>query len=319
MLAGLFCVAAIVIIIYGLNRGLNREKGNADDLLASVGDQTITAEHFIREMTRRSGNFHPEELKKTLLEDMIRFSLLYTAALKEGYDNDPAVMDTIRHLVAEKYRSGHLVPLLIRIKVTDGELERYYNSHPSEFRTKNMWRAAVIQISIPKNASSEKKARLFEKAVNARKEALELTGKTRSFGSVAVKYSDHQSSRYRGGDTGWLAAGEKRRPFPLEVLKVIYSQSSRGDVSPLITMPTGFYIIKSMGIKESAPYPFDSVKTRIHHQLLKEKKEAITHEFYEKLKSDIPVRIDSEKMKTIDFPDRRTIAKQPKPPALPGQ
>ena len=319
MLAGLFCFAAFFIIIYGLIWQLNREKGDSSHFLASVGDQTITAEQFIREMTRRSGNFHPEEPKKTLLEDMIRLNLLYAAALKAGYDNDPAVMDTIRRLVAKKYRSEHLVPLMNRIKVTDEELEQYYNSHPSEFRTKKMWRAAVIQISIPKNASPEKKARLFEKAVNARKEALERTGKTHSFGSVAVKYSDHQSSRYRGGDTGWFATGEKRRAFPLEVLKVIYTQSSLGDVSPLINMQTGFYIVKSMGIKESAPYPFDSVKTKIHYQLLKEKKETVTHEFYKKLKSDIPVHIDSEKMKTIDVPDRRTIKKRPKPPALPGQ
>ena len=319
MLAAFFSLAVIIIIILGLNRELNPEKGNAGHALASVGDQTITAEQFIREMTRRSGNFHPEELKERLLEDMIQLNLLYTAALKAGYDNDPDVMDTIRRLVAEKYRSERLVPLLNQIKITDEELEHYYKSHPSEFRTKKMWRAAVIQISIPKNASSEKKARLLEKAVNARKEALELSGKTRSFGSVAVKYSDHQSSRYRGGDTGWLAAGETRRPFPLEVLKVIYTQSSPGDVSPLITTPTGFFIIKSMGIKESAPYPFDSVKTKIHHQLLAEKKEAVTHAFYEKLKSDIPVHIDTEKIKTIDFTDRRTIEKKPKPPALPGQ
>jgi len=156
MLAGLFCLAAIFIILYGLNRGLNREKGNAGHFLASVGDQTITSERFIKEMTRRPGNFYPEELKETLLEDMIQFNLLYAAALKAGYDQDPAVVDAIRHLVAEKYRREHLVPLLNQIKVTDEELEQYYQSHPSEFQTKKMRRRRYSNLDSPKRLIRKK-------------------------------------------------------------------------------------------------------------------------------------------------------------------
>jgi len=319
MLAGLFCLAAIFIFLYGLNRGLTREKGNAGDFLASVGDQTITAERFIREMTRRPGNFHPEELKETLLEDMIQSNLLYAAALKAGYDKDPAVVDAIRHVVPEKYRSEHLVPLLNQIKITDEELEQYYQSHPSEFQTKKMRRAAVIQISIPQNASSEKKARLFERAVSARKEALKLNPNTRSFGSIAVKYSDHQPTRYRGGDTGWLQKNRRDLRWPKEVMEAIFALQEPMKISPVIATPEGYYLVKLIETKESRLRPLSAVKNRIRHQLIHEKKVEVERKFYGELKNRVHIKVNRARLKAIEPPTGGSGKKPKSPPALPGQ
>ena len=296
--------------------GVNASHGEP---LAMIGAQTLTADDFLAEMARRPENFASKEQKETLLEEMVGFELAYAAALGAGYDQDPAILERLKRLMVNKFRQDNLEPRFTKSTVSETEIENYYRNHQAEFRFPAMVRAAVIQITVPQGASGEKKAQLARRAEAARVEALNLNPATRSFGSVAVKFSDHQPTRYRGGDTGWLQPDKGDHRWPAAVMAAVFSLEETGKVSPVITTPTGHYLVKLMEKKESAPRPLGALKERIRHQLLTEKKVRVEREFYEELKATVPVTVDRSVLESISpaVSDPAMQAKQP--PGLPGQ
>jgi len=274
---------------------------------------------FKNEIARRPGQFATIKEKKALLEEMVRFEMVCVAARRAGYDHDPQILARLKQMMVNKFRQDRFKPGLTELKVTDNELEDYYQRHLIDFATPKMVRAAVIQIRVPDRASKEKKAKLFQRAEAARAEALKLNPSTSSFGGVAIKYSDHQSTRYRGGDTEWLQTGKSNRHWDKEVLKAIFSISEIGKVSPVISTKTGHYIIKLMQIRQSAERSFAAVENRIRHLVLEHKKMRLEHEFYEELKVDIPVKVYRSMLEVIKGPSAGSEKKRGSPPALPGR
>ena len=287
--------------------------------LATIGGQTLTADDFIGEMARRPGDFASKGQKETLLEEMIGFELVYAAALRAGYDKDPAVLARLKRLMVNKFRKDNLEPRLAKITVSEAQVEDYYRRHRNEFRTPEMVRAAVIQISVPPRASAEKKAQLARRAEAARAEALKLDPAAGSFGSVAVKYSDHQPTRYRGGDTGRLQPDKGDARWPAEVMAAIFTLKETGQVSPVITTPTGYYLVKLIERRESSPRPLEALKDRIRHQLLTEKKAQVEREFYEELKATVPVRVNRARLEAIEHSKGGADKEEKQPPGLPGK
>jgi hypothetical protein len=245
--------------------------------------------------------------------------MIYAAALKSGYDKDPQILARFKRMMVNQYREDVLVPRFAKLTVSDNEMADYYKKHKSGFVTSEKVRAAVIKINVPTHASDEKKAQLLKRAEAAHVEALKLDPAVQSFGPVAVKYSDHQPTRYRGGDLGWLEAGKGDRRWPKVVNEVVFSLLEPGEVSPVINSPNGYYIMKLMDTKKSETRPFDMVKERIRHQLLKEKKGQVEQDFYEELRAKIPVRVDNTRLGSIEPPAGGAQQKIGKPPALPGQ
>jgi peptidyl-prolyl cis-trans isomerase C len=291
----------------------------ATEPLAFVDNKPITVAAFQALMARRPAQMTTPEQRTALLEEMVRFELLYAAALKAGYDKDPEILASLKRLMANKYRDDLLSPRFEKIEVSDKEMEEYYKKHEADFLTPKMVRAAIIQISMPVHASNQKKTQLLKRAEAARTEALKLNPDTQSFGPVAVEYSDHQPTRYRGGDTGWLQPDKDDRRWPDKVMEAVFSLKETGNVSPVITTPTGYYLVKLMERRESAPRPYAAVKERIRHQLLTQKKAEVEREFYEQLKERVPVRVDHARLEAIEPPMVGTDKEAKQPPGLPGQ
>ena len=288
------------------------------ETIAVVGTTPITVDSFKAEMARNPRRYSTPKQMDALLEHMVRFEVLYATASKAGYAENPEIIERLRRYMVSKYRSDVLTPRLEKVKVTDQEVEKYYKENKDAFTIAKMVRAAVIRISMPARASDEKKAQLAKRAETARAEALKLKPATRSFGSVAVRYSDHQSTRYRGGDTGWFTAGKNDSRWREEVNKVIFAMKEQGKVSPVITTADGLYLVKLMEVKESAPKPLSAAKEQIRHQLYNQKRARVEEEFYRELKKKVPVRLNQAKLEAID-PLSGPGSKAQKPPALPGQ
>ena len=296
-----------------------RSDPSATEPLAFVDNKPITVAAFEAQMARRPAQMTTPEQRTALLEEMVHFELLYAAALKAGYDKDPEILTNLKRLMANKYREDVLEPRFEEIAVSEQEIEKYYKKHQIDFTTPKMVRAAVIQISMSARASKQKKAQLQKRAGAARADALTLSPATSSFGPVAVKFSDHQPTRYRGGDAGWLQLDKGDRRWPDEVIEAVFSLKETGKVSPVIATPAGYYLVKLMETKESAPRPYAAVKERIRHQLLAQKKAEVEREFYEELKGKVPVRVDRARLEAIEAPGAGRDKEAKQPPALPGQ
>jgi hypothetical protein len=286
----------------------------ASEVIAMVGDAPITVADFLREVSRRPGKYDTPAQKDALLDTMLHRELLYRAAQNAGYERDPAIQSRIRRLIADQYRTDRLETLLGAVTVTDGEVSRYYRRHPEAFMTDARVRAAVIRITLPFHASDETLSRLRHRAASARAEAMALPPTVPSFGSVAISYSDHQPSRYRGGDTGWLRAGRPDRRFPKKVLDAVFATERIGKVSPVIETASGLFIVKVMAKQESAPIPLDTAAGRIRQQLQNQKKTDVERTFYDDLKQQYPVQVNHARLEVLTVtPPAGT------PPPLPGK
>lgn len=316
-----FLLTGLVITclcLIGVNRPARSEPPPTEPL-AFVGNKTITAAAFQVRMDRRPDRMTTREQKTALLEEMVRFELLYAAALKAGYDKDPEIVEGLKRLMAEKYREDALEGRFEKITISEKEIEKYYRKHQADFVTPKRARAAVIQVSVPANASRQKRAQFLKRARAARDEALNLSSAIRSFGPVAVKYSDHQPTRYRGGDTGWWQPDRADRRWPDGVTGAVFSLKDTGEVSPVITTPTGYYLVRLMETRESAPRPYAAVRDLVRHRLLTLKKAEVEREFYEELKDRVPVRVDRARLEAVEPLPGGSDEEAMRPPALPGQ
>lgn len=279
--------------------------------LAVIGEKSITVDHFRAEMARQRGTFDAER-KEELLDNIVRSELIFAAARSAGYESDPVVIAAVKQAMVGKYMRDNLEPKMAKLTATDQEAEAYYNSHQAEFGAAAMIHVAMIKIAVSPKYSAEKKGELLKRAVQARGEALLL--KAPAFGAVAVNYSDDQDNRYRGGDIGWLQAGAEGSRFDKKVSAAIAALRKAGEISPVITAPDGYYLVKLIEAKEASVKPFAAVKDGVRYQVVQEKKQQLEQEFIEQLKGKIPVTVNSSLLQTIAMP---AAEKQAGPPALP--
>lgn len=288
-----------------------------DEPLAVIGNTQITVGAFKAEMERRGhglpGSFAKAEQREDLLTEMVRSEEMYASALKEGYDKRPEVLEALKRLIISRYREFNLEPELAKLTVTEDEIKAYYKEHPADFSTPNMVRAAVIQITVPKLAPAGKKAELLKRAESARAEALKLDASMPTFGGVAVKYSDDQVSRYRGGDTGLMKKGEGTYRWDKEIMDTIFSMKKQGEISPVINTEGGYYLVKLVELKESAIRPLDEVRDMVRGHIFFDKKSRIERDYFNRLSSTLKVSINRDLLNSVGPP---VVILQV--PALPG-
>ncbi len=313
-----FCTAGLVICGSGGAESLQataRPPAPDSAALAVIAGKTITLDNFKTEMGRRQGPFDSAR-KEELLDNMVRSEMLFAAAKTAGYENDPEVVAAVKKLVVGRYLRDNLEPKLAQLKVSDQEAEAYYQSHQTEFGTHAMIHAALVRIAVSPKLSTEKRGELLKRAEEARAEALALEAGVPAFGSVAVKYSEDQGSRYRGGDIGWLQVGNNDSGLDRKVLDAIFSLKTPGQISPIIAATDGYYIVKLLESKGATVKPFAAVKDGVRYQVIREKKRKLELEFIEQLKGRIAVTVNSGLLKTMPQPAE---GKQSGPPALPGR
>lgn len=282
--------------------------------LAVIDGKPITASAFEEELKRRPGQSNADS-RKELLESLVRSELLFAAARRAKYENDPEVVAAIRQIMVSKYLRDNLEPRLARAQVSDQEAEAYYQAHGQEFGAPAMVHAALIRIAAPPHASEETKARLLKRAEAARTEALALEPGVPGFGGVAVNYSEDQDSRYRGGDIGWLRVGTIDGRLDRKVSEAVSALTASDPVSAVIVAEDGYYIVKRIDSKEATIKPYNQVKDGVRYHVLQEKKRKIELDFIEELKKKIPVSVNSGLLRTLPGPAHENS----RPPALPAR
>lgn len=288
--------------------------------LAVIGDRKITPADFSGELEKRRGSlpagYPTPEQREALFEDMVKSELLYAAALREGYGQRPDILAAVRQLLGSRYREEMLGRELAGLTVSEEEIRTYYAAHAGEFGTPPGVRAAVIRITVPDKAGGEKRAQLYRRAEEARAEALRPGSGDPSFGPVAVKYSDDQPTRYRGGDLGLLRKNDTPSRLEREVAEVIFSLAAPGEISNIITAPGGYYLVRLMEKLPARSGTLDEVRELVRSRLHGEKQVAAERAFYEKLGSSLNMKTDKALLHSIvapQSPDRTG------PPPLPGR
>ncbi len=277
-----------LLIVFGLSfDSLAADKGG--DILAQVGPYRLTLKDFERQVQSLPPQFQMAlirnpRLKEEFLNRWINITLLAQEARERKLDQDPEIrarMEDIKNaLLAQKLMAMEMKG---KIKVTDREIETYYNQHRREFSIPEAVKARHILIKVPTGASKEvwEKARLKAESIRKRIERGE------KFAKLAKEYSDDPGSKNRGGELGFFSKGRMVPEFESAAFSL-----KPGELSNPIKTSFGYHIIQVEKRRKASMRPLSDVRFQIRRRLYRKRQEKIQDMLIKKLKARYPVKIN---------------------------
>jgi peptidyl-prolyl cis-trans isomerase D len=146
--------------------------------------------------------------------------------------------------------------------VSDADVEKYYAEHGAEFTEPRQARVAHILVRVAETGGSEAEDQARSKAA----EAIRRVKAGEDFAKVARELSQDQASAARGGELGFIKAGEVVPEFEHVVFAL-----KKGEISPEpVRTPFGFHAIKVAEIREAGKKPLKDVVKPIRERLATE-------------------------------------------------
>lgn len=162
------------------------------------------------------------------------------AEIKAFYErNKESLKEPLK--IQVEYLSYHYDQFAAAAQVSDKEIDEYYKANlNTQFHKPKEVKVRYISIAVEPGAVADQK-----RAAQLRAEAVVKEARAgKDFAQLAKKESGDPTAA-KGGDVGWIAAGQM--PPPVE--KVLFSLA-KGAVSDAIETPAGFQIFKVEDIKE---------------------------------------------------------------------
>jgi peptidyl-prolyl cis-trans isomerase SurA len=177
------------------------------------------------------------------------------ALLQEGIAYTGFVEEIRNEIILGRLRSSQINN---QIKVTDHEVEHYLETHgKTGVERGSEYLIGHILIAIPQTASPTQIQAAREKA----QRLVEELNRGRDFKQTALSVSD-DAQALAGGELGWRGLGQIPTVFADKVVAM-----KEGDIEGPIRSPSGFHIIKLLGVRGEDKHLV--TKTHARHILIK--------------------------------------------------
>jgi parvulin-like peptidyl-prolyl isomerase len=269
--------------------GLTEEQAN--EVLAQVGDRTITVGEFADRLASQSpylrARFESPERRKEFLDNLVRFELLVYEAKRRGYDDRPEVKRARRNAMIQQMMTQEIDAPLEAVEITDEEIRAIYDANPDEFNRPAQVRASHIFI--------EDRARAQKLLARAKE------GDLSGFRTLAREQSQDEKTKRSGGDLQFFTADGEGSPAKA-IRDAAFAMAKVGEVYPdLIEEGGGYHIIMLTGKRAAVTRTYEQAKRAIRHKLNRERKDAAVAALTERLRKDIEIEIDYEALKAIEI------------------
>ena len=128
----------------------------------------------------------------------------------------------------------------------------------------------MIFVEAPANFTDEKRAERRAAIETARSKAASTPDQ---FPAIAAEVSYDQTTKYRGGDLGWLVENIGAEELDPAVLTAIFALKKPGDLSEIITTSKGFHLLKLHERTEPTVRPLAEATAQIRADLQREKQQ----------------------------------------------
>lgn len=283
------------------------------NVIATVQGRTISREFFQRKLNERigpGGAPFSETKKEAVLEEMVRHEAVYARAKAARFDERPEIATLIQNLIVSRYIEQQRETAEPRI--TNEKIQEYYTTHRTEFLTPASAKGAIIFFRASPKMVPEKREELRRHAKLVLMEAQETRNEA-DFTRLVQLHSEHQATRYRSGDLGWMTRAQCEAALGAEVSDALFALKKSGDFSPLLETTDGFYILKLQEAKEARVRPLTEVEEVIRYQLSRREKSRREEEFFAGMKQGLDIQINRALLESISVPKPNR-----NPPALPG-
>jgi peptidyl-prolyl cis-trans isomerase C len=241
--------------------------GSRPDVLAEVGNRTITAQDFNEIVAGNEMNYptNPDSAKQVALHDMMRRELLVVEALRRGLDKDSLAV-RYRNNIEERV----LVDALYRraapptVSVTPGEIDEFY-----------AWRDSTAHAKLiftPTRASADA--------------ALAALKAGEDFGTVADRYN-LTSTMPPGGDLGFRMPGDLVDPLDEQLRVAALNQP----IGPLQAPTEGWFIIEVVERNPSHQPPLDQMRGELEMMLRQRKQRTLANRAYISIRDQYKVQV----------------------------
>jgi peptidyl-prolyl cis-trans isomerase SurA len=174
---------------------------------------------------------------------------------KQGYSFTQFREDIRQEIITTKLRQKQVDNM---IHVTDREIDNQIANNARHGEDDTEYHLGHILVATPEAASAE----AIETARTKAETLLKRLRTGEDFRKIAVAESDESSQALDGGDLGWRRGSETPGAFA-DALKTMHE----GEISGLLRGPSGFHIIKLLGMRTSGPHMIK--QTHARHILLK--------------------------------------------------
>ncbi|MCF7847285.1 MAG: peptidylprolyl isomerase [Kiritimatiellales bacterium] len=268
-------VAAMLLVCASCEK--RPPQAEPEGVVARIGGRVVTVDDIRAEALRRQAIHRPVLSKEKLLEHLLAEEALLLRAQRERLAEDPGIKQEIDRLLAMRLRGRALTDKLKSVAVSEEEIKKEYQRHINKYIRPALDRIAVLFLRVEKNASDEKKQQIHGRMAAALKQAEQLPEKN-GFGSLAISCSDDQLSRYRGGDTGWIARGQSSARLP-ELALEVGRALAKGSMSDVLETGEGLYLVMKTDFRPCSTTAYEQVRGSLRHSLLADRRRSIEEQY----------------------------------------
>lgn len=290
------------------------EKKISDVTVATVNGIVITQDDFDMEMERVRNQFarkgrplsesQLENMKKGILETLIKRELLYQESQKKGIKIEDKEVNVQVDIVKKRfpneneYKTALLKMnisetelksqiqeslaiqqfvdnyLVQEVKVAVAEVKDFYKNNPDMFKQPEQVKASHILIKVDTQADKPTKDQANKKI----KEIQKKLEAGEDFSSLAVEFSEGPS-KTNGGDLGYFNRGQMVKPFEDAAFEL-----KPGEVSDIVETRFGYHLIKVVDKKPESVASYENVKDKITQYIEQDKKGKVIQADIEKLR-----------------------------------
>lgn len=194
--------------------------------LITIDGEPVPADEFLYVFNKNQYNTDSMSQRQEVLDYLelyVNFKLKVKEAEEQGIHETDAFKEEL-----EGYRKQLAKPYLTESKVTEDLIEEAYK------RLKTEIKAAHILLNLSPNASPEDTLKVYNKAIEIRKQALQGS----DFNQLARQYSEDPSAATNSGDLGYFTALQMVYPFEDAAYR-----TPKGQISMPVRTRFGYHLI----------------------------------------------------------------------------
>ena len=287
--------------------------------LARVGDTVIAAEDVAAEAHRLRAAGQPVADAASVLDALILREAMLQEASTSTWANAHEARRERENLLLSQWLEHTMQAEKGKVTISDDELRVFYEANAAEFTRPAMARLAILHRK-PATQGADSSAEALTAALRQARQAYlddpaqaTRSGRIPGFGAIAAEASEHATSRYRGGDVGWIEPGRDAYPLPTEIVEAGFALPA-GGVSDVLAAESGLYIVMKQDQRDARSAPFEEVAATLRRRLLRARRDAVESTFKSNVLMRADVEIDEIQAATLSLPE--TTSRIPAPPAL---
>ena len=240
-------------------------------VLANVAGNPITEmdlEMALASMGQRGQAYNNPQGRAVLLKQLIAQKLFLMDAQKNLMEREPEFKEQLKRVKDEMLTNYAIKKAVEKVKVTDDEIQKFYDENPDQFEAGMTFNASHILVE-----TEEKAAEIAEQIKSG-----ELT-----FEDAAMQFSSCPSKQ-NGGSLGEFGHGQMVPEF-----EAACEALEEGELSAPVQTQFGWHLIKLASKGMGKPVEYKDVAEQLKNALMEQKQQAAYESKINQLKILFPV------------------------------